>query len=69
MQDFFQILTNFGFPIALSCYLLLRFEKILDGLQKIIADLVVKNTDLSVKNETLINEVKELKEIISRRKK
>jgi hypothetical protein len=46
MEEFFQILTNFGFPIALSCYLLLRFEKVLENLTKTVCDLVTKNTAL-----------------------
>lgn len=62
MQEFFEILTNFGFPIALSCYLLLRFEKILENLQKTITDLVTKNTELE-------KSVTSLKSTLSRRKK
>lgn len=62
MQEFFQILTNFGFPVALSCYLLLRFEKILADLSKIIADLVTKNTALETKNADILMELKSVKE-------
>lgn len=62
MQEFFQILTNFGFPIALSCYLLLRFEKILENLQKTILDLVTKNTELE-------KSITSLRATLSRRKK
>jgi len=62
MEEFFTILTNFGFPIALSCYLLLRFEKILDSLRTEISTLIVKNTNLEI-------EVRELKDILSRKRK
>lgn len=62
MEAFFQILSNFGFPIALSCYLLLRLEKILDSLQKTNVDLVNKNIEL-------IKEVTELQGLIDKRKK
>lgn len=62
MEAFFQILSNFGFPIALSCYLLLRLEKILDSLQKTNSDLVNKNIEL-------IKEVIELQGLIDKRKK
>jgi len=55
MQEFFQILSNFGFPIALSCYLLFRFEKVLQSLQKTITDLVETNKDLVIKNTELVN--------------
>ena len=34
MTDFVQILSNFGFPIALAVYLLFRFEKKLDALEE-----------------------------------
>jgi len=54
LEEFFNIITNFGFPIALSSYLLLRFEKILSGLQTVIAALVEET-----KRET--EEIKELK--------
>jgi len=32
MTDFVNILSNFGFPVAVACYLLFRFEKKLDNL-------------------------------------
>lgn len=32
MTDFFQILSQFGFPIAVASYLLFRFEKKLETL-------------------------------------
>lgn len=70
MQDFFEILSNFGFPIALSVYLLVRFENILAGLQQTIRDLVQKNTDLLDEIAALKNIIGELKDrLISRRGK
>jgi cell division protein FtsB len=69
MQEFLQILTNFGFPIALSAYLLLRFEKILDGLQKTNESLVLKNSELVTEIRTLKEGISDLREILSRRKK
>lgn len=50
MQDFFTIISNFGFPVAVASYLLFRFEKKLEELEKT--------------NEVLVDEVKELKEKI-----
>jgi hypothetical protein len=68
MQEFLQILTNFGFPIALSCYLLLRFEKILTALKDNIGslvevneDLVAKNTELLTKNNEQLTEIRLIK--------
>ena len=48
MQDFFTIISNFGFPVAVASYLLFRFEKKLEELEKT--------------NEELVIEVKALKE-------
>lgn len=36
MTDFITILSNFGFPVAVSCYLLFRFEKKLETLEEAI---------------------------------
>ena len=47
-QDFFTIISNFGFPVAVASYLLFRFEKKLEELEKT--------------NEELVIEVKALKE-------
>ncbi|MFJ7734496.1 YvrJ family protein [Lysinibacillus sp. NPDC097231] len=48
-NDFMQIIGNFGFPVAITIYLLVRFENRLeslrtsiDNLTKIIADLEKK---------------------------
>lgn len=40
MQDFFNIISNFGFPVAVASYLLFRFEKKLEDLEKINSKLV-----------------------------
>ena len=50
MQDFFQILSNFGFPVAVASYLLFRFEKKLE--------------ELTQTNRQLIDEIEALKQTI-----
>ncbi len=40
MEEFFQAITNFGFPIVVASYLLVRFEKKLDALEKAIQELI-----------------------------
>ena len=50
MQDFFTIISNFGFPVAVASYLLFRFEKKLENLE--------------TTNGNLIKEIEELKAII-----
>lgn len=39
MQEFVTILSNFGFPVAVACYLLFRFEKKLESLETVIREL------------------------------
>ena len=55
MQDFFNIVGSFGFPVAVASYLLFRFEKKLEMLAQ-------NNTDLCTQIKELKNEVQELKE-------
>ena len=50
MEDFFSIIGSFGFPVAVASYLLFRFEKKLEELEKT--------------NEQLCDEIKDLKEKI-----
>jgi peptidoglycan hydrolase CwlO-like protein len=57
MQDFFNILSNFGFPVAVASYLLFRFEKKLEDVTK-------TNSDLIQQIEELKREILELKETI-----
>ncbi|MGE6377992.1 YvrJ family protein [Peribacillus muralis] len=46
MPQWIMILGNFGFPIAITIYLFLRFEKKLDKLEVVINELgqVIKQT-------------------------
>lgn len=54
MEEFFSLVTNFGFPIVVAGYLLFRFEHIL-------SNLVTLNTELNNKITALKEEVLELK--------
>jgi hypothetical protein len=54
MQDFFTIISNFGFPVAVASYLLFRFEKKLEILEQ-------TNQELVKINNRFILEVKQLK--------
>lgn len=51
MTEFVNIISNFGFPVAISCYLLFRFEKKLDNLE---------NT-----NDKMIEEIKRMEDMIA----
>ena len=62
MEDFFTLVTNFGFPMVVAGYLLFRFERIINNL-------VVLNTDLNNRISALKEEISELKETIKRKRK
>lgn len=47
MEQFYDFIKNFGFPIALSAYLLMRFEKILLALANDIRNLIEKISDFA----------------------
>ena len=46
MPQWISILGNFGFPIAITIYLFVRFEKKLDKLELVIVELgeIIKDT-------------------------
>ncbi len=39
MEDLIANISNIGFPIAISCYLLVRLEKKMEELKQVIVDL------------------------------
>lgn len=56
MEEIFKALTNFGFPVVVSIYLLVRFEGKIDKLEQ-----AVNGKDgLIVKINDLVDEVKRL---------
>ena len=65
MQDFFTIISNFGFPVAVASYLLFRFEKKLESLIEINRKVVDKNTELVRINKSLVKEVGGLRREVS----
>lgn len=58
MQDFFTVISNFGFPVAVASYLLFRFEKKLETLEKINYKLVEKAKSLELEVKKLENIIK-----------
>ena len=57
-MDYFQIISNFGFPVAVASYLLFRFERKLEELEKV-------NRILVVEIEALKEKISEFEKIIS----
>lgn len=57
MQEFFQLIANFGFPIVVAGYLLFRFENKIDKLEGTISNLTeqIKANNQSI--EDLAKEV------------
>lgn len=45
MEEFFNAISNFGFPIVVAGYLLFRFEKILLDLKKVVDEDVRANQE------------------------
>ena len=58
MQDFFSILSNFGFPVAVASYLLFRFEKKLEELSRTNMKLVEEIDSLKTLNRGLLKDIK-----------
>lgn len=42
MENILNLISNVGFPVALSMFLLIRFENKIDELTKAITELVIK---------------------------
>lgn len=57
MQEFFSAISNFGFPVVVSAYLLFRFENKIEKLDKSVAENTLSNLKLV---ETINNLVKEV---------
>jgi len=58
MKEIFDIISNLGFPIGVSCYLLFRFEKKLDALEDSIQAMrtvVDENNDIVKENNRIID--------------
>jgi hypothetical protein len=70
MESFFNIIGSFGFPVAVASYLLFRFEKKLEDLANINAQLCAEIKEL---REVIIVDLKQeivgLKKTISKMKK
>jgi hypothetical protein len=41
MEQLFELISSYGFPMVLSIYLLLRFESLLRGLKESIDTLII----------------------------
>jgi cell division protein FtsB len=61
MQEFFTIISNFGFPVAVAGYLLFRFEAKLESLCTLNNKLAEEIKDLKQQIIDLKEEIKELK--------
>lgn len=66
MTDFFQILSQFGFPIAVASYLLFRFEKKLETLWQTNEKLVDIITSLKEQIANLITIINSLREKVEK---
>lgn len=59
MQDFFTIIGNFGFPVAVAGYLLFRFEKKLESLEaaerELNSEIKALKEEVAHLNTTIVN--------------
>jgi peptidoglycan hydrolase CwlO-like protein len=69
MQEFFTILSNFGFPVAVASYLLFRFEKKLEDLTKTNGKLVDEVESLKQINADLLKDIKHVQSKINQLEK
>ena len=69
MQDFFSIVGSFGFPVAVASYLLFRFEKKLEDLAAVNADLVSEVKSLRALNADLLIDIKHVQRKIDQLEK
>lgn len=68
MENFFQILSNFGFPITVASYLLFRFEHKLEILEAANEEKIKRIESLTVEITKLKEEIIELERVVKRRK-
>lgn len=57
MEEFFNIIANFGFPIAIAGYLLIRFESKIEKLE----DSITGSEGLNNTIKSLVKEISELR--------
>jgi peptidoglycan hydrolase CwlO-like protein len=69
MQEFFTILSNFGFPVAVASYLLFRFEKKLEDLTQTNNKLVIEVESLKAINDDLLKDIKRVQSKIDQLEK
>ena len=69
MEQFFTIISNFGFPVAVASYLLFRFEKKLELLEQINGKLVAEITGLKELNANLLTDIKRVQSKIDQLEK
>lgn len=61
MQDFFTVISNFGFPVAVASYLLFRFEKKIEKMEKTNSKMVDSNARLTNRVDLVIKMLKRKK--------
>ena len=69
MEQFFTIISNFGFPIAVASYLLFRFEKKLEILEQTNQGLVAEVKALQKLNTDLLEDIKAVQRKINQLEK
>jgi len=66
MQEFFTIISNFGFPVAVASYLLFRFEKKLEALELANEQKIQKIDELTDDVKSLTRKINEMEKMIEK---
>lgn len=67
MEELITILQNFGFPVSVAIFLLISFQKTIQGSTKEICNMIEKMIEIKNSLDNLKEEIKELQEEIKKK--
>lgn len=67
MEELITILQNFGFPVSVAIFLLISFQKTIQGSTKEIYNMIEKMIEIKNSLDNLKEEIKDLQEEIKKK--
>jgi hypothetical protein len=67
MEELITILQNFGFPVSVAIFLLISFQKTIQGSTKEICNMIEKMIEIKNSLDNLKEEIKDLQEIVKKK--
>jgi len=67
MEELITILQNFGFPVSVAIFLLISFQKTIQGSTKEIYNMIEKMIEIKNSLDNLKEEIKDLQEIVKKK--